>query len=130
MATLAASAERGSEHPVGQAIVRYANAKGLTLSETTAFAAVPGHGVRATVDGQYVALGNLRMMEVEHVPIEAVVEKQIAEFEEQGFTTMYLAGRSISGPDSSPLQLLGLIAVSDTAKNSPLTRSHPCIVWG
>ena len=116
MATLAASAERGSEHPVGQAIVRYANAKGLTLSETTAFAAVPGHGVRATVDGQYVALGNLRMMEVEHVPIEAVVEKQIAQFEEQGFTTMYLAGRSISGPDSSPLQLLGLVAVSDTVK--------------
>jgi len=116
MATLAASAERGSEHPVGQAIVRYANAKGLTLSETTAFAAVPGHGVRATVDGQYVALGNLRMMEVELVPIEAVVEKQIAQFEEQGFTTMYLAGRSISGPDSSPLQLLGLVAVSDTVK--------------
>ena len=60
---LAASVERGSEHPLGVAIWHEANARGLDLSEISGFVAQPGNGVEAEVKGQRVAVGNLRMMQ-------------------------------------------------------------------
>src|SRR5512143_145092 len=62
---LAASVERSSEHPLAEAIVEGAKRQGLELSEPSAFEAVPGYGVIASVDGRRVALGNLKMMERE-----------------------------------------------------------------
>ena len=62
---LAASAERGSEHPLGQAIVRAAEMRGLTLSSPEQFEAVAGHGIIAVVDGWRVLVGNRRLMERE-----------------------------------------------------------------
>jgi P-type Cu+ transporter len=59
---LAATAERGSEHPLGEAIVRAATEGGLRVAEAADFAALAGHGVRATVDGHEVVVGNLRQM--------------------------------------------------------------------
>lgn len=59
---LAASLERGSEHPLGEAIVRGAQERGLALADAADFAAVPGHGVRGKVEGRAVLLGNARLM--------------------------------------------------------------------
>ena len=59
---LAASAERGSEHPIGEAIVRSAQARGLSPVEPSQFEALAGHGVTAQVEEHQVVLGNLKMM--------------------------------------------------------------------
>ena len=64
---LAASAERGSEHPLGEAIVRSAEEKHLVLSTPDAFEGIAGFGISATVDGHAVLLGNLRLMQREQV---------------------------------------------------------------
>ncbi|MEX0785395.1 MAG: heavy metal translocating P-type ATPase, partial [Dehalococcoidia bacterium] len=60
---MAASAERGSEHPLGEAIVQEAQSRGLTLAGAQDFQAVPGHGIDAHVEGRTLVLGNLRLMQ-------------------------------------------------------------------
>src|SRR6058998_3239653 len=62
---VAASAEQGSEHPIGEAITKMARELRIALEPLKGFAAVPGHGIRATVKGQPVRVGNLRLMEVD-----------------------------------------------------------------
>jgi len=62
---LLASAERGSEHPLGQAVVKAAQERGLRLSEPQAFEAVAGHGIRAQVDGHSVLVGTPRWLAAE-----------------------------------------------------------------
>ena len=59
---LAASAEKGSEHPLGESIVRAATERGLVLNDPDRFSAVPGHGIEARVDGHQVVLGTLKLM--------------------------------------------------------------------
>ena len=128
---LAATVERDSEHPVGQAIVRHAHTKGLPLAEARDFTAVPGHGVRATVDGpdrhRALSLGNLRLMETDGIAVDAEAEKAFDQLAAAGLTPMYLAARgahrqgrpSDSADDARTNeagQVLGLIAVSDTLK--------------
>ncbi len=66
---LAASLERGSEHPLANAIVQGAEARGLTLAAATDFASVPGMGVRGTIDGAKVILGNRKLMETSSVDV-------------------------------------------------------------
>ena len=61
---LAASVEKGSEHPLGEAIWAEATTRGLSLAEAAGFKAEPGHGVQAEVEGRSVAVGNVRMMEM------------------------------------------------------------------
>jgi Cu+-exporting ATPase len=68
---LAASLERASEHPLASAIVRGAEARGLTLATATDFESVTGMGVRATVDGMKVMVGNRKLMEDSGVDISA-----------------------------------------------------------
>jgi Cu+-exporting ATPase len=103
---LAASAERGSEHPLGEAIVMEAQARGLTLEPVTAFEAIPGRGISAQVDGRAVRFGNLMLMEDSGVPVNGLAE-QASALAAQGKTPMFLAsdGRAV-----------GLIAVADTVK--------------
>ncbi len=72
--TLAASAERGSEHPLGEAIVRAAQEQELALVEPSAFEAIAGYGIAATVDGHAILLGNLRLMEREAVALNGLDE--------------------------------------------------------
>jgi Cu+-exporting ATPase len=72
---LAASAERGSEHPLGQAIVQAAQQQGLPLSEPVSFQAVTGHGVVGEVEGRRMVLGNLRLMEREGINLTGLAEK-------------------------------------------------------
>jgi Cu+-exporting ATPase len=103
---LAASAEKGSEHPLGQAILRAAQVKGLTLSEPEDFQAVPGKGVTAVVDGKTVLVGNRGLMAqagIATVPLEPALQT----FEAEGKTAMILA---VEG------RLTAAIAVADTLK--------------
>ncbi|MBK8433725.1 MAG: copper-translocating P-type ATPase [Chloroflexi bacterium] len=103
---LAASAERGSEHPLGEAIVRYADEQEVELAEPTAFEAIAGHGLRAEVDGQTVLLGNERLMNREAIPLNGLQETA-AHLQSEGKTVMWLA---VNG------RATALIGVADTIK--------------
>ena len=103
---LAASAERGSEHPLGEAIVSEAQARGLNLEPVTDFRAIPGRGISAQVKGQMVLFGNQALMEESGVELDNLVG-QASELAPQGKTPMYLA---------SDNKAMGLIAVADTVK--------------
>jgi P-type Cu+ transporter len=104
---LAASAERGSEHPLGESIVRAAQEAGLVLSEPTAFEGIAGHGIAAQVDGQQVLLGNLRLMEREQVALNGLGPKA-QQLQAEAKTAMWLA---VDGQASA------LIGVADTIKD-------------
>jgi Cu+-exporting ATPase len=108
MLRLAASLERGSEHPLGEAIVRRAKDDGLALSDVEAFEAVPGHGVRGVVDGERVVLGSARFLADSGIELGELPEAA-ATLAEQGKTAMFIA------TDGQPI---GLIAVADRLKES------------
>ncbi|MDT7605458.1 MAG: P-type Cu+ transporter [Acidobacteriota bacterium] len=104
---LAASAEWGSEHPVGSAIVRGAQARGLTtFAKTARFDAVAGHGVEAEVEGRRVLLGNAALMREHGVALEGF-EERAARLAAEGKTPIYLAVDD---------RLAGLVAVADEIK--------------
>jgi P-type Cu+ transporter len=103
---LAASAERGSEHPLGEAIVRAAVARGLQLSEAQKFKAVAGHGVEAEVEGRHLLLGNLKLMRERGVSVDGFKERA-ALLAAEGKTPMYAA---IDG------RVAGFVAVADQVK--------------
>jgi Cu+-exporting ATPase len=103
---LAASAERGSEHPLGAAIVRAARSQGLRLSEPAGFEAIAGHGIAATVDGHQVLLGNLRLMDRQGIRLNGLSESAQA-LQRQAKTTMWVA---VDG------QAEGVIGIADTVK--------------
>jgi Cu+-exporting ATPase len=107
---LAASAERGSEHPLGESIVRKARAAGANLAEHGAFEAVPGKGIRTEVQGRKVLLGNAALMEhdgVERGGLAGEAERLAGE----GKTPMFVA---VDG------RAAGVVAVADTLKESSL----------
>ncbi len=103
---LAASLERGSEHPLGEAIVQGAQARQVTLAEAADFAAIPGHGVGGQVDGRVVLLGNAKLMRDRNVDIGGLA-RDWERLAEEGKTPMYVA------VDGKPA---GLVAVADTVK--------------
>ena len=104
---LAASAERGSEHPLGEAIVRSAQEQGLALTNPTNFEGIAGHGIAAQVDGHDILLGNLRLMEQEAVGLNGLGPKA-TQMQSEGKTAMWL---SVDGQASA------LIGVADTIKD-------------
>ena len=103
---LAASAERGSEHPLAEAIVRAASEKELEVFTASDFKAIPGHGVEALVEGKKVLLGNLRLMRERGFSLDGLAEKANELFGE-GKTAMFLSLDS---------QVVGIIAMADTLK--------------
>ena len=103
---IAAAAERGSEHPLGEAIVREAEMRGLDVPQPEAFEAIAGHGIAATVDGRRVLVGNRRLMEREEVRLNGLAPRAEA-LEAAARTTMWVA---IDG------EAAGLIGVADTIK--------------
>ncbi|MCW4024333.1 MAG: heavy metal translocating P-type ATPase [Candidatus Bathyarchaeota archaeon] len=103
---LAAMAEKNSEHPLGEAIVKAAESRDIAVEWPDDFNALPGYGVEIQTKGSRVLLGNRKLMETNDVPI-TTVEPKMAALEEAGKTAMLL---SIDG------QLAGLIAVADTLK--------------
>ncbi len=104
---LAASAERGSEHPLGEAIVEGAKARSLELAEPDDFEAVPGHGIAASVDGHRVVLGNLKFMADQGIAA-GEAEPVLARLSDEGKTAM------VVGVDG---ELAGVVAVADTIKS-------------
>ena len=110
---LAASAERGSEHALGAALVRAARDRELILHEPEQFQAAGGLGIRATVGGDAVVIGNPRMMAEEGVSIDAFLP-DLARLQSEGKTVMIVA-RSGAG-DSRQLGAMGALAVADTVK--------------
>jgi Cu+-exporting ATPase len=103
---IAASVEAGSEHPLGEAIVRAAKQRSLSLTKVESFEAVAGHGIRAGVGGTAVLLGNRRHLGSEGIdPTPA--EDAMVRLESEGKTAMLVA---INGA------LAGVIAVADTLK--------------
>ncbi len=102
----AAAAERGSEHPLGRAIVERAQAEGLALAEPREFQAIRGKGIVASVNGNRVLVGSRRLME-EHGLDPTPLEETLRQLEEEAKTAMLVA---LDG------QLAGVIAVADTLK--------------
>jgi len=103
---LAASAERGSEHPLGRAIVEQAEAKGLELVEPHEFQALRGKGVVASVNGHRVLVGSRRLMQ-ENGLDPAPLEEELVRLEDEAKTAMLVAVDE---------ELAGVIAVADTLK--------------
>ncbi len=104
--SLAAGGEIGSEHPLGQAIVRAAMERAITSESATDFQAIPGKGIRAIIAGKDVLLGNRKLMNEMEIQTDSM-ENTMAELEDQGKTAMLIA---VNG------QLAGIIAVADTVK--------------
>ena len=103
---LAATVEAGSEHPLGEAMVRAARQRGLDLAKAVLFDAIPGQGIRAAVDGKTVLLGNRRLFLSEKIDV-ASAEGEMARLEGEGKTAMLVGCNG---------QLVGIIAVADTLK--------------
>ena len=108
MLRLVASAEKGSEHPLGEAIVKGAREKGIDLADPQGFEAVPGQGIVARIDGRDLLIGNRRLMNSRNIDISDL-EKWADRLEGEGKTSMLVA---VNG---SPA---GAVAVADTVKDS------------
>lgn len=103
---LAASAEIGSEHPLGEAIVEHAKKMGLDIKDATEFKAIPGHGIEVTIEGRHVLLGNRKLMDDRNISLEELAEAS-DRLANEGKTPMYAAIDSMAA---------GIIAVADTVK--------------
>ncbi|MBU4302306.1 MAG: cation-translocating P-type ATPase, partial [Actinobacteria bacterium] len=103
---LAASIESRSEHPLAEAVVRKAREEGASLSEISGFEAIPGYGVKATVDHVSYLVGSRRLFEEREIPTSGAGGK-IERLEGQGKTVVLL------GDEKS---VLGLIAIADTVR--------------
>jgi Cu+-exporting ATPase len=107
---LAASVEKGSEHPLGEAIVAEAGERALILGEAGGFSAEVGHGVQAEVDGRQVLVGNLRMMEARGLPLNGL-NSEVQRLQGEAKTAMLVA---VDGA------VQGVIAVADTVKEGSI----------
>lgn len=103
---LAASAEKNSEHPLGEAIVRGAETRKLIVTEAAAFNSIPGHGIEATLENYTILVGNRKLMSERGVNFSALLP-QAERLEGEGKTVMFVAVGGQPG---------GLIAVADTLK--------------
>jgi Cu+-exporting ATPase len=106
--TYAASAEKGSEHPLGEAIINKAKEKDINLHDSKDFNAIPGHGVRAKVNGKAILLGNIKLMKDESIGIGGL-EKESEKLSGEGKTPMFIA---VDGT------VAGILAVADTLKEN------------
>ncbi len=105
---IAASGEKGSEHPLGEAIVRAAERDNLEFLKVDNFTAIPGHGIKVIIDGQPTLIGNRKLMEDNNIPL-GELEAESERLAKEGKTPMFVA---ISG------NIAGIIAVADVVKES------------
>ena len=106
MLRIAASAEKGSEHPLADAIVEEAEKLKLDLYPVEAFEAIPGKGLRARINNKIYYLGNLRLINEQNIDIRNFEEKS-TKFAEEGKTPLYFADERV---------VLGIISVADVVK--------------
>jgi Cu+-exporting ATPase len=105
---IAASAEKGSEHPLGEAIVKGAEERSLELVKVNKFKAIPGYGIEVSIDGNNVLLGNRKLMVERGISLEQL-EEISNKLAEEGKTPMYIAIEN---------KISGIIAVADTVKEN------------
>ncbi|MFC3419349.1 heavy metal translocating P-type ATPase [Salinicoccus hispanicus] len=105
---LLASAEKGSEHPLAQAIVGYATENDISMVDVEDFSAIPGRGIEAVIEGRQVLVGTRRLM-VENNLNTDHLEDSMTQFEHEGKTAMIIAADN---------QIKGVVAVQDTVKDS------------
>ncbi|WP_334453566.1 copper-translocating P-type ATPase [Bradyrhizobium elkanii] len=103
---LGAAVEFGSEHPLGEAIVRAAKHRAIALPQVVGFEAIAGQGIRGQVDGHQVLLGNRHLFSTQSIDV-ADADTKMQRLEQEGKTAM------IVGVDGKPS---GIIAVADTLK--------------
>jgi Cu+-exporting ATPase len=104
---LSASAEKGSEHPLGEAIVNEAKEKNIDFINVESFEAIPGHGIEVVIQGKQILLGNKKL--IDDRKIEITLQKESDKLAEEGKTPMYVTVDN---------QLAGIIAVADIMKPS------------
>lgn len=103
-----ASVERGSEHPISKALLEEAQNRNINLTDPKHFQAIPGHGVRAEIDGRKILLGNLKLLQENNIST-TTLQKHQEEISGQGATTLFLA------IDNAPA---GVIGIKDTLKTN------------
>lgn len=105
---LAASAEKGSEHPLGEAIVKEAEERGLDIKKLDYFKAIPGHGIEVKMEGQEILLGNRKLLVERNISLEKL-EEISNKLAGEGKTPMYVA---------IEYKIAGIVAVADTVKEN------------
>ncbi|WP_271401118.1 heavy metal translocating P-type ATPase [Salinicoccus roseus] len=105
---LLATAEKGSEHPLAEAIVAYAAEQGVEVGEVDDFEAIPGHGIEAVIEGRKVLVGTRKLM-TDNDMDEAAISSEMEQYEYDGKTAMIVA---VDG------EIKGVVAVMDTVKES------------
>ena len=106
--SIAASSEKGSEHPLGEAIVKDAEERNIKFKEISNFKAIPGHGIQVEIEGKVILLGNKKLMTENSIEIGDLGVKS-DKLANEGKTPMYIAINN---------KLEGIIAVADTVKPS------------
>ena len=104
---IAGSLEKGSEHPLAEAIVNYCVTNNISLEKVTDFNALFGKGIEGTVSGTHYYAGNEKMMEEKGISLSAEQKNQIRELAKQGRTPLLFADKK---------QFLGIVAVADVVK--------------
>ena len=104
---LAASAERGSEHPIGQAIIEYTEDQGIELAELSDFDSVPGKGIEAVIDARTVYVGNVKFFGEVGIDIPQFYESKLNELEGEGKTTVLVGIED---------EIVGVVSTADTIK--------------
>ncbi|QKY68798.1 heavy metal translocating P-type ATPase [Lentibacillus sp. CBA3610] len=105
---LLASAEKGSEHPLAEAIVAYATEQDAAVVDAESFEAIPGRGIKADVSGEQVLVGTRKLMNENDIVIDGA-EDDMAGFEKDGKTAMLIAVND---------EFRGIVAVADTIKDT------------
>ncbi len=108
---LSASAEKGSEHSLGESIVKAASMRDISLDEPDEFSAIPGKGIIATVKNEKIILGNKSLIETQKISLVENLEEKMSSLQKEGKTVMILAKNK---------EILGLIAVADVIKESSI----------
>ena len=103
---LSAAGERGSEHPIGKAVVQAAKERGLDIATPTAFEAVTGHGITAQVGESSVVIGNLSLIQQQDIPTKRF-EEEAERLQTEAKTVLWVAADG---------HVVGLLAVADTLK--------------
>jgi len=106
-----ASAEKGSEHSLGESIVRAASMRDISLEEPDEFSAIPGKGIVATVNNEKIILGNKSLIETQKISLVDNLDEKMSSLQKAGKTVMILAKNK---------KILGLIAVADVIKDSSI----------
>ncbi|WP_299025282.1 heavy metal translocating P-type ATPase [uncultured Thermanaerothrix sp.] len=111
-----AAVEARSEHPIGAAIVRAAQERGLSLPSALEFRAYPGRGIEAQVSGRRWRIGNTRLFAEHNLPLPDSLQTQIRQLEDEGQTVILAYVEALDGPKARRGYFAGLLTVADALR--------------